>query len=95
MKLYETNFSPLPPGSTTQRMVLRNKLPDSTKLEGIRMMEEGDVRSVTVLLGRYLARFDLAPVYREAEVRHWLHHNGDEESRVIWTYVVEVPAPMN
>jgi glycylpeptide N-tetradecanoyltransferase len=89
-KLFETGFSPLPPGSTKERMVMRNRLPDTTKIEGIRLMEERDVEAVTVLLGTYLGKFDLAPVYSEEHVRHWLLHNGDEETRVIWTYVVEV-----
>jgi glycylpeptide N-tetradecanoyltransferase len=91
LKLYETGFSPLPPRSTKERMVLRNKLPENTSIPGIRLMEEKDVASVTKLLDTYLAKFDLAPVYTEEEVRHWLLHKGDEEGeRVIWTYVVPV-----
>jgi len=93
MKLYETKFSPLPIGSTKERQVLRNKLPDSTRLEGLRLMEEKDVESVTKLLGTYLGKFDLAPVYSEEEVRHWFLHKGDDKTRVIWTYVVEVWSP--
>jgi glycylpeptide N-tetradecanoyltransferase len=88
MKLYETGFSPLPFGSTTQRMVLRNQLRAETELKGLRLMEANDVEQVTTLLQQYLAKFDLAPVYSEEEVRHWFLHHGDE--RVIWTYVVEV-----
>ena len=88
MKLYETGFSPLPIGSTTQRMVLRNQLRAETELTGLRLMEANDVEQVTTLLQQYLAKFDLAPVYSEEEVRHWFLHHGDE--RVIWTYVVEV-----
>lgn len=90
MKLFETNFSPLPLGSTKERMVMRNRLPEATKLEGIRLMEERDVKAVTALLGTYLGKFDLAPIYPEDHVRHWFLHKGDEETRVIWTYVVEV-----
>jgi len=90
MKLYETGFSPLPTGSTKERMVKRNRLPESTSLPGIRLMEEKDVESVTALLGTYLGKFDLAPVYTVDEVRHWFLHTGDEETRVIWTYVIEV-----
>ena len=93
MKLFETGFSPLLPGATKERMVMRNKLPDSTSLLGIRLMEEKDVNSVTTLLGTYLGKFDLAPVYTAEEVRHWFLHKGDEETRVIWTYVVEVLLP--
>ena len=90
MKLYETRFSPLPPGSTKERMVLRNKLPDSPHLQGIRLMEEKDIKALTTLLKSYLNKFDLAPVYSEEEVRHWFFHNGDKDTRVIWTYVIEV-----
>ena len=93
MKLFQTGFSPLPLGSTKERMMMRTKLPDSTRLSGIRLMEEKDVNSVTALLGTYLGKFDLAPVYKADEVRHWFLHNGDEETRVIWTYVIEVPTP--
>lgn len=94
LKLYETGFSPLPPGSTKERMIKRNKLPEMTKTEGLRLMEERDVKSVAGLLKQYLEKFDLAPVYSEEEVHHWFLHKGDDETRVIWTYVVEVsPQP--
>ena len=71
-------------------MVKRNRLPDNTCLQGIRLMEERDITGVTDLLKSYLDQFDLAPEYTENEVRHWLLHKGDETTRVIWTYVVEV-----
>jgi len=91
LKLYETGFSPLPPKSTKERMVLRNKLPENTNIPGMRLMEEKDVESVTKLLDSYLAKFDLSPVYTEEEIRHWLLHKVDDEGqRVIWTYVVPV-----
>jgi glycylpeptide N-tetradecanoyltransferase len=90
MKLYETGFSPLPPGSTKERMVKKNKLGDTTQLEGLRLMQGRDVAGVTGLLKEYLSKFDLAPVYSEEEVEHWFLHKGDEDTRVIWTYVVEV-----
>ena len=89
-KLYETGFSPLPLGMTKERMVLRNRLPEVTHLPGIRLIEERDVDAVRKLLGTYLQKFDLAPVYSEEEVRHWFLHKGSEETRVIWAYVVDV-----
>ena len=91
IKLYETGFSPLPPGSSKERMVLRNKVPETTKVRGVRLMEERDCAAVTALLGVYLRKFDLAPEYSEEEVRHWFLHKGEDEDRVIWTYVVQVP----
>jgi hypothetical protein len=90
LKLYETGFSPLPTGSTTTRMIKRNQLPDTTQLKGLRMMETEDVKPLTDLLKQYLSKFDLAPIYSEEEVRHWFLHTGDDKTRVIWTYVVEV-----
>lgn len=89
-KLYETGFSPFPPGASKERMVLRNRLPDSPRLQGVRLMEKGDVAALTMLLKTYSKKFDLAPVYSEEEIRHWFLHDGDDESKVIWTYVVEV-----
>jgi len=56
-------------------------------------MEEKDVPAVTKLLKSYLDGFDLVPVYTEEEVKHWFLHKGDEQIRVIWTYVVEVIHP--
>jgi glycylpeptide N-tetradecanoyltransferase len=89
-KLFETGFSSLPPGTTKERMELRNRLPSSTHLQGIRLMEERDVAAITALLRTYSRKFDLTPVYPEEEIRHWFPHKGDDESRVIWTYVLEV-----
>jgi glycylpeptide N-tetradecanoyltransferase len=71
-------------------MIMRNQLAETTQMEGIRLMEATDVKAVTCLLKEYLAKFDLAPVYSEEEVRHWFLHSGDDETRVIWAYVVEV-----
>lgn len=68
----------------------RNKLPDATQMPGLRLMDGKDVKAVTKLLKNYLSKFDLVPVYSEEEVRHWFLHKGDEETRVIWSYVVEV-----
>jgi len=55
-------------------------------------MEEKDVKVVCKLLQTYLQKFDLAPIYSEEEVRHWFLHKGDDLTRVIWAYVVEVPS---
>jgi glycylpeptide N-tetradecanoyltransferase len=71
-------------------MIKINQLPAKTHLKGLRLMEEKDVKSVTTLLKQYLSKFDLAPEYSEEEVHHWFLHKGDEDTRVIWTYVVEV-----
>jgi glycylpeptide N-tetradecanoyltransferase len=94
MKLYDTGFSPLPPGTTKERMVMRNRLPEATHLLGIRLMEEKDVQEVCKLLRTYLQKFDLAPIYSKDEVQHWFLHKGDNTTRVVWAYVVEVSTPL-
>jgi hypothetical protein len=75
-------------------MVKRYKIGGETQLKGMRLMEGSDVKRVTELLKGFLEKFDLAPVYEEDEVEHWFLHKGDDETRVIWTYVVEVPSQL-
>jgi glycylpeptide N-tetradecanoyltransferase len=54
-------------------------------------MEAKDIDGVLDLLKRYLARFDMAPVFTREEVEHWLLHKKDElPEQVVWSYVVEV-----
>jgi glycylpeptide N-tetradecanoyltransferase len=91
LKLYEVGFSPLPTKSTKQRQISKYALPSKTSTTGLREMEEKDIAEVGDLLRRYLNKFDLAPVYDDAEVSHWLlHKETGKGERVIWTYVVEV-----
>lgn len=95
LKLYEVGFSPLPSKSTKTRQISKYALPSKTATAGLREMEEKDVPEVGDLLRRYLNKFDLSPVYDDAEVKHWLLHNKEAPGeRVIWTYVVEV-SPMS
>lgn len=54
-------------------------------------MEAKDCSAVQSLLGRFLDKFDLAPVYTEEEVEHWFVHKSAVE-QVVWAYVVEVSA---
>lgn len=56
-------------------------------------MEAKDIDAVLDLLKRYLARFDMAPVFTREEVEHWLLHKKDaagKTQQVVWSYVVEV-----
>ena len=54
-------------------------------------MEAKDVDAVLDLLKRYLAKFEMAPVFTREEVVHWLLHKKDgPEEQVIWSYVIEV-----
>lgn len=92
LKLYEVGFSPLPSTSTRDRQILRYKLPGSTKIPGLRVMQHKDVDAVHSLLKRYLDRFDMAPEFDNAEVEHWILHNEKTTTeQVIWSYVVEDP----
>lgn len=89
-KLYEVGFSPLPQGSTKQRQMFKFKLPNSTSTHGLRPMATKDVPAVLSLLKRYLERFQLAPVFTEEEVTHWLLHSATlSPEQVVWSYVVE------
>lgn len=87
LKLYEVGFSPLPANSTKQRQIAKYNLPDKTATNGLRKMEKKDVPEVHKLLGRYLKRFDIAPVFTEEETYYWLV----DKDGVVWPYVVEVP----
>jgi glycylpeptide N-tetradecanoyltransferase len=91
-KLYKVGFSPLPHNSTPQRQVARYSVPGNTKLKGLREMEDKDIDQVLDLLSRYLARFEMAPVFDKKEIEHWFLSRtaaDKQEDRVIWTYVVE------
>jgi glycylpeptide N-tetradecanoyltransferase len=90
-KLNYIGFSPLPLNSKPQYQIMKFKLPDHTATKGLRPMEAKDVDAVLDLLTRYLAKFDMAPVFTKDEVYHWLHHDKDNaREQVVWSYVVEV-----
>lgn len=89
-KLHEVGFSPLPPGSTKQRMTLRMKLPTETSIKGLREMALKDVDAVLDLLKRYLATMDMAQEFTRDEVQHWLVNEEPEiKNKVVYSYVVE------
>merc|ERR1711981_554370 len=91
-KLYETGFSPLPPGSTPLRQAAKFRLPDKPQLSGLRELESKDTSAVADLLTRYTNRFDLGQIFSEDEVRHWLLHDPKIcPERVVYSYVVEDP----
>ncbi|KAF4529440.1 hypothetical protein B566_EDAN003536 [Ephemera danica] len=84
-KLIEVKFSHLARNMTMQRTLKLNKLPDNTKVEGFRKMLTSDVQKAHLLLDQYLKKFDLAPVFSEADFRHWfLPQNG-----IVDSYIVE------
>lgn len=93
MKLYEVGFSPLPPKSKPSYQVSKYRLPENTNTKGLRPMEARDIDAVLDLLKRYLARFDMAPVFTRDEVEHWLLQKKPDtptKDQVVWSYVVEV-----
>ncbi|OBT76024.1 hypothetical protein VF21_03488 [Pseudogymnoascus sp. 05NY08] len=94
MKLYEVGFSPLPAKSKPSYQVSKYRLPENTSTKGLRPMEARDIDAVLDLLKRYLARFDMAPVFTREEVEHWLLQKKPDtptKDQVVWSYVVEDP----
>lgn len=92
LKLYEVGFSPLPSNSTKARQITRYHLPSSTSTPGLRSMQKKDVDAVLDLLGRFLERFTMVPVFDREEVEHWLLHDDSAAEQVVWSYVVEDPS---
>ncbi|KAI8838370.1 Myristoyl-CoA:protein N-myristoyltransferase, N-terminal domain-containing protein [Chytridium lagenaria] len=64
-KLIETGFSSLSSKTTMAATIRRYKLPEAPLIPGTRAMEARDVPA-------YLSRFEVAPHFSEAEVKHWL-----------------------
>lgn len=92
LKLYEVNFSPLPPNTTKARMVARNQVSTRTSTPGWREIKESDIDAIHDLLSRYMTRFDLAQEMTKAEVKHWfLDPHKELDKRNVWTFVVEAP----
>lgn len=84
-KLIELNFSSLTRNMTLQRALKLNRLPETTKTSGLRLMALADIPQVQALLTEYLRGFQLFPILNQEEVQHWfLPRDG-----VVDTYVVE------
>ncbi|XP_023346924.1 glycylpeptide N-tetradecanoyltransferase 2 [Eurytemora carolleeae] len=84
-KLIEVKFSHLSRNMTMQRHLKLYKLPEETKVVGLRLFQVKDVKDVTELLNQYLGRFNLAPIFSESEVEHWFM----PKNNIINSYVVE------
>ncbi|ORY78456.1 Myristoyl-CoA:protein N-myristoyltransferase, N-terminal domain-domain-containing protein [Leucosporidium creatinivorum] len=97
-KLVKTGFSAIPRNSSLARMVQHYKMPEETKIPGLREIRKGDLKQASRLLRAYLARFEMAPVMSNKEVEHalWSGRGRDEGGKrvgqVVWTYVVEDPS---
>merc|ERR1712216_1097611 len=67
------------------RTVKLYKLPDQPQIPGLRKLEEKDLPQVLPLLKKYLAQFDLHPVFDLDDARHWLL----PVEGVVYSFVVE------
>ncbi|KAL2755748.1 hypothetical protein ACRALDRAFT_2105683 [Sodiomyces alcalophilus JCM 7366] len=89
-KLYDVGFSPLPPNSKPQYQIRKYHLPENTSTRGLREMQLKDVDAAMDLFGKYMARFDMYPIYSRDEFIHWFIPSKDyTPEQVVWTYVVE------
>lgn len=84
-KLIDVKFSHLGKNMTLARTLKLYKLPNETKVNGIRAMTDADRPQAYRLLSEYLSKFSLAPVYTAEEFQHWFSPRVD----VIDSYVVE------
>jgi len=84
-KLIEVKFSHLSRNMTMQRHLKLYRLPEQTKIAGLRIFESKDVQKVTALLNDYLSKFNLTPIFTEQEVEHWFL----PQQNIINSYVVE------
>jgi hypothetical protein len=90
-RLYQLGFSSLPPGTTPAAQGIRFHISNSTSLAGFREMRPEDAPRVRDLLDRYLARYEMAPRWDEAEFDHWIiDRTKDVKKKVVFAYVVEV-----
>lgn len=80
------------------RMLRLNSVPEKTGIQGLREMQDGDIKGVLEIYERYMKRFNLTPVVSEDEMRHHMlsgkgtgkPKNGRRQAQVVWAYVVEV-----
>ncbi|CAK0785601.1 glycylpeptide N-tetradecanoyltransferase [Coccomyxa viridis] len=84
-KLISVGFSRLAPRMTLARTLKLYKLPDQPQTPGLRPLTAQDVPQVTQLLSQYLSTYELAPIFTEEEVLHYLM----PVEGVIDTHVVE------
>lgn len=89
-KLVEIRFSGVPAQyqkfQNPMAMLKRNyQLPSAPKSAGLREMKPSDVPQVRELLMSYLGRFDVSPVFDDAEIGHYLLPRDG----VVYTYVIE------
>ncbi|XP_051795838.1 glycylpeptide N-tetradecanoyltransferase 1-like isoform X2 [Acanthochromis polyacanthus] len=84
-KLMEVNYPGLRQKTTLQRALKLNRLPEVTKVQGLRPMTKEDAPGIQSLLQKNLCKFQLSPLLSLQEVEHWLL----PRENVVDTYVVE------
>lgn len=84
-KLVEVKFSHLSRNMTMQRQIKLLKLPEETKIQGIRMLSAADVKGACKLLNDYLTKYKLVTEFNEDEFAHWFM----PRKNIIDTFVVE------
>ncbi|XP_054860427.1 glycylpeptide N-tetradecanoyltransferase 1-like isoform X2 [Amphiprion ocellaris] len=83
-KLMEVNYPGLRQNITLQRALKLNRLPEVTKIQGLRPMTKEDAPGIQSLLQKNLCKFQLSPLLSLQEVEHWLL----PRENVVDTYVV-------
>ncbi|KAK5599902.1 hypothetical protein CRENBAI_013752 [Crenichthys baileyi] len=84
-KLMEVNYPGLKQNMNLQRALKFNRLPEVTKINGLRPMNKEDASGIQSLLEKNLCKFHLSPHLSLQEVKHWFL----PKENVNDTYVVE------
>uniref|UniRef100_A0A3P9I4L5 Glycylpeptide N-tetradecanoyltransferase n=1 Tax=Oryzias latipes TaxID=8090 RepID=A0A3P9I4L5_ORYLA len=84
-KLMEVNYPRLRQNMNLQRALKFNRLPETTKTNGLRPMTKKDAPEILSLLQDHLCKFKLSSILSLQQVEHWLL----PRQNVIDTYVVE------
>ncbi|MEQ2256766.1 hypothetical protein ILYODFUR_027483, partial [Ilyodon furcidens] len=84
-KLMDVNYPGLKQNMNLQRALKFNRLPEVTKINGLRPMSKEDASGIQSLLEKNLCKFHLSPLLSLQEVEHWFL----PKENVNDTYVVE------
>ncbi|XP_027885890.1 glycylpeptide N-tetradecanoyltransferase 1-like isoform X2 [Xiphophorus couchianus] len=84
-KLMEVNYPGLKQNMNLQRALKFNRLPEVTKIKGLRPMTKEDTPRILSLLEKNLSNFHLSPLLSLQEVEHWFL----PKENVNDTYVLE------
>jgi len=71
-KLIAVGFSHLKPRMSMKMTIKLYALPKVPKTPGIRPLTAQDIPMVYKLVSKYLGGYDLAPIFKEEELQHWL-----------------------